>query len=178
MKETIKYGFILGLICFLASSVLAIVNGITEPKIELQKKQEENSGLKEVMPDSTSFKPVFQDDKIIYYLVYNDNNKLSGFVVRAQNKGYSSDIEVLAGLNTNLEITNIKILSQNETPGLGSLITEPSFLGQFKGKNLDTFQEVQAITGATISSSAVINAVKTRISELKEKLLVEVSYAR
>lgn len=172
MKETIKYGFILGLICFLASSVLAIVNGITEPKIELQKKQEENSGLKEVMPDSTSFKPVFQDDKIIYYLAY-DNNKLNGFVVRVQNKGYSSDIEVLAGLNTKLEITSIKILSQNETPGLGSRITEPSFLSQFKGKNLDTFGEVQAITGATISSAAVINAVKTRILELKEKLLNE-----
>ena len=170
MRETIKYGFILGLICFLASSVLAIVNGITEPKIELQKKQEESLALKEVMPDSTSFKPVFQDDKIIYYLAY-DNNKLSGFVVKSQNKGYASDIEVLAGLNTNLEITEIKILSQNETPGLGNRIIEPSFLGQFKGKNLETFGEVQAITGATISSSAVINAVKTKISELKERLL-------
>lgn len=173
MRETIKYGFILGLICFLASSVLAVVNGITEPKIELQKKQEENLALKEVMPDSTSFKPVFQEDKIIYYLAYDDNNKLSGFVVKSQNKGYASDIEVLAGLNTNLEITEIKILAQNETPGLGNRIIEPSFLGQFKGKNLETFGEVQAITGATISSSAVINAVKTKISELKERLLKE-----
>lgn len=178
MRETIKYGLILGLICFLSSSVLAVVNGITEPKIKLQKEKEESLALKEALPEAASFKPVFQKARIIYYTAYDSHARLNGFVIKSQEKGYSANIEVLAGLNLNLEIVNVRILFQNETPGLGNRISEPPFLEQFKGKNLDTFSQVQAITGATVSSGAVINAVKRRISELKEELFVEVSYGR
>jgi electron transport complex protein RnfG len=178
MRETIKYGLILGLICFLSSSVLAVVNGITEPKIKLQKEKEELLALKEALPESASFRPVFQEAQIIYYTAYDSDAQLNGFVIKSQGKGYSANIEVLAGLNLNLEIVNARILSQNETPGLGNRIIEPAFLEQFKGKNLDSFSRVQAITGATVSSGAVINALKNRISELKEKLFVEASYAR
>ena len=178
MKETIKYGLILGLICFLSSSVLAVVNGITEQKIKLQKEKEESLALKEALPESASFKPAFQEAQIIYYTAYDSEDKLNGFVIKSQGKGYSANIEVLTGLNLNLEMVNVRILSQSETPGLGSRIAEAPFLEQFKGKNLDSFSQVQAITGATVSSGAVINALKNRISELKEKLLVEVSYAR
>lgn len=178
MRETIKYGLILGLICFLSSSVLAVVNGITESKIKLQKEKEESLALKEALPEAASFKPVFQEAQIIYYTAYDSHAQLNGFVIKSQGKGYSANIEVLAGLNLNLEIVNVRILSQNETPGLGSRIAEPPFLEQFKGKNLDTFSQVQAITGATVSSGAVINAVKRRILELKEKLFVKASYGR
>jgi len=178
VKETIKYGLILGLICFLSSSVLAVVNGITEQKIKLQKEKEESLALKEALPESASFKPAFQEAQIIYYTAYDSEDKLNGFVIKSQGKGYSANIDVLAGLNLNLEVVNVRILSQNETPGLGNRIAEAPFLEQFKGKNLDSFSQVQAITGATVSSGAVINALKNRISELKEKLLVEVSYAR
>lgn len=177
MKETLRYGLILGLICFLASSVLAVVNGITEPKIKLQKERKENLGLKEVVPQGEIFAPKFQEGKIIYYLVYNKAKRLEGFAIKTEAKGYSSNIETLAGLNLNLELGNIKLLSQNETPGLGNRISDASFLSQFKGKNLDSLAQVQAITGATISSSAVINAIKNKISELKSQLLEEIKNA-
>ena len=178
MKETVKYGFILGLICFLASSVLAVVNGITEPKIKEQKAKEEGLALREALPQAQSFTPRYQDDKITYYYSYDNNNKLNGFVISSKAKGYSSDIETVAGLSLNLEIVGIKILSQSETPGLGNRIIEPAFLGQFQGKGLGTFNEVQAITGATISSGAVINSIKSKISELREELLQEEKNAR
>lgn len=174
MKEMVRYGVTLGLICFLASTVLAVVNSVTEPKIKLQKEKEENAALKEVMSESSDFKPYYQDDKIIYYTAYDSKDKLNGFVIKAEGKGYSSNIETVVGLNVNLEIVGIKILSHNETPGLGSRVSEPPFLEQFKGKNLDTFNQVQAITGATISSGAVINSLKDRISQLKEQLIKEI----
>jgi electron transport complex protein RnfG len=177
MKETIKYGFILGLICFLSSSVLAVVNGITEAKIKEQKAKAEGIARQEVMAQGQNFKPHYEGDKITFYRAYDSNNKLKGFVISSKTKGYSSDIETAVGLNLNLEIVGVKILSQNETPGLGNRIAEPSFLGQFQGKNLDNLNEVQAITGATISSGAVINSIKSKISELKEQLLQEVKYA-
>lgn len=177
MREMFKYGFILGFICFLSSSVLAIVNSVTEPKIRQQKEKEESSAFNEVMPDSLDFRPHYQNEKIVYYTAYDNDNKLNGFIIKTKTKGYASDIETAAGLNLKLEIRSIKILSQNETPGLGNRITETSFLGQFQGKSADTFNEVQAITGATISSSALINSVRDKIQELKEQLLVEAGHA-
>lgn len=178
MKEIIKYGFILGIICFLASGVLSVVNALTSPKIKLQKEIKENLGLKEVIPEAIVFKPQVLDGKIIYYLAYDNAQRLNGFVVKSEGKGYSSNIEILAGLNLKLEITDIKILSHNETPGLGNRISETSFLGRFKDKTIDSLNQVQAITGATISSSAVINSIKNKISELKDQLLKEIKEIR
>lgn len=178
MKELIKYGFILGIICFLSSSVLAVVNTITEPKIKEQKLHDENIALQEVMAGCALFKPHMKQDKIDYYLAFDRANALKGFVLKSECKGYSSTIEILAGINLNLEITEIKILSQNETPGLGSRIAEPDFRAQFKGKTLQKLQEVQAITGATISSSAVINAMKNTLAGLSAQLLEEIRNAR
>jgi len=167
MKEIIRYGLVLGIICFLASSVLAVVNGLTEPEIELRKEREESAALREVLPAASTFEPILKDGKINFYSAYDGNNALVGFVIKGEGQGYSSTIEILAGLDRNLEINNIKILSQNETPGLGSRITEADFQDQFKGKDLRGLDDVQAITGATISSSAVINSIKDKISELK-----------
>lgn len=178
MKETIKYGFILGLICFLASGILAVVNGITEPQIKTQREKEENLALKELMPQVSSFKARNGDnEEIIYYRAVDAKNKLSGFILKCKGRGYSSDIEVLAGLDLNLKITNIKILSQNETPGLGSRVSEPSFIERFKGKGKDSLNQVDAITGATISSRAVINSIANKLSELSDKLKEEIKNA-
>lgn len=176
MKEMLKYGFILGFICFLSSSVLAIVNNVTEPMIRQQKEKEESSSFSELMPESLDFKARYRDEKIIYYAAYDSNNKLNGFIVKTKTRGYASDIETAVSLSLKLEIIGIKILSQNETPGLGNRITEAAFLGKFQGKSADTLNEVQAITGASISSRAVINSVRDKIQELKEQLLFEANH--
>lgn len=178
MREMLKYGFILGLICFLASGVLSVVNAVTEPKIKLQKEREENLALKEVMPDAANFKAKKGAEKTVYYIAYDKAGQISGFVVKGEGKGYSSLIEALAGLNLKLEITKVKILFQNETPGLGSRIIRDSFLAQFKGKGADSFNQAQAIAGATISSSAAIKALKNKITEVKEQLLEELKGGR
>lgn len=178
MKETIRYGFVLGLICFLASGVLAVVNGLTEPKIELNKVEKEEAALKEVLPKAIKFIANKEEGGADYYLAYDEKNSLVGVAIKSSSKGYSSIIESLAGLDKNLEIVSIKILSQNETPGLGSRVSEESFLSQFIGKKLDSLWQVQAITGATISSTAVINSVNNKIEELAGVLLKEFNSAR
>ena len=172
MKRIARYGVILGIICFLAG-LLAVVSSIAGPKIRRQGEKYENAALQEVMPESVTFKPQFEDGKLLYYTAYDKINRLNGFVIKSEGRGYSSTIEVMAGLNLNLEITDIKILSQGETPCLGARITENSFLKQFKGKGSDTLVQVDSITGATVSSGAVINSVKNKISEVKDRLLKE-----
>ena len=64
-------------------------------------------------------------------------------------------------------ISAIKILSQNETPGLGAKVVEPDFTRGFSNKKLTELNDVKAITGATISSHAVIDSVKKKAEEIR-----------
>jgi len=167
MKEMARYGFILASICIVASSSLAIVNSITRPIIIALAKAEEEASLRQVMPEAQSFAAVKSaEDEVIYYKALDKDAKIIGAAFKAQAKGYSSIIEAMVGLKADGTITAIKILNQNETPGLGTRITEPSFLGQFSNKNMENFKEVSAITGATVSSKAVIDSVKKKAQEI------------
>ena len=165
MKEMIRYGFILALICIAASASLATVNSLTRPRIIAQAQAEEQAGLKEVLPQAENFEPIKSTEDIIYYKAYDKNGKFMGAAFKASGKGYSSTIEVMVGMLDDGTITAIKVLSQNETPGLGANVAEPPFTSQFSHKkNLD---DVQAITGATISSKAVIDLVRKKAQEIK-----------
>ena len=169
MKEIVRYGTTLGLICLLAGGLLAVVNSLAQPRILAQAKEEEQRTLSEVLPQADRFEAVKAADKeeAIYYKAYDKDNKLIGLAFKAEGKGYSSTVETMAGMNLDGEISTIKILSQNETPGLGSRVTENSFTGQFKNKNIPDLSKVEAITGATISSKAVIDLVKEKAEEIK-----------
>jgi electron transport complex protein RnfG len=165
MKEIMRYGFILAMICIVASGLLAGMNALTKARIIAQAQAEEESGLEEVMPEGRRFAPVKKGEDIIYYKVYNINNKFIGAVFKASGKGYSSVIDTLVGMDRDGTVVSIKVLSQNETPGLGAQVIEPAFTGRFANKK--DLSEVQAITGATISSKAVIDSVKTKAKEIE-----------
>ena len=68
------------------------------------------------------------------------------------------------------KISVIKVLDQNETPGLGGMVSDVSFTSRFSGKNISDLDGIQAITGATISSRAVIDSVKKK-AEVIQSLL-------
>lgn len=168
MKEMLRYGFILALICIVASGLLAGVNYLTKPRIIAQAQAEEQNSLKEVLPEAVRFESVKSAQDILYYKAYNKEDKLLGIAFKASTKGYSSIIETMVGMTKDGTINAIKVLSQNETPGLGAGITEVSFTGQFANKNIQDLSGVQAITGATISSKAVIDSVKNKAGEIRE----------
>ena len=170
MKEMARYGFILALICVVAAGLLAVVNNLTGPKILAAAQSEEQAALKEIMPLAAEFSAVRSaaDKEILYYKAFDNQEKLIGFVFKARGKGYSSVIETLAGISLDEKISAIKILSLNETPGLGMRVTENKFISQFKNQDALSLSDVQAITGATISSRAVINSVMKKAQEIKE----------
>ncbi|MFA5144639.1 MAG: FMN-binding protein [Candidatus Omnitrophota bacterium] len=168
MKEMVRYGLILSLICAAASASLAAMNSVTKPKIIAQAKAEEEASLKEVLPLAERFEPVKSGEDVVYYKAYAKDGKFAGAAFKAYGKGYSSVVETMTGLLPDGSISAIKIVNQNETPGLGANVIEPSFTGQFSHKNIPALQDVQAITGATISSKAVIDSVSKRAQEIKE----------
>ena len=170
MKELARYGFILALICIVAAGLLAAVNTLTGPKILAIALAEEQAALKEVMPLAVKFeavKPVAYKE-ILYYKAFDRQDKLIGFVFKASAKGYSSVIQTLAGIFLDEKISAIKIISLNETPGLGMRVREDKFTGQFNQQNSLDLSGVQAITGATISSRAVMDSVMKKAQEIKE----------
>lgn len=168
MKEMARYGFILALICIIAAGLLAGVNTLTRSKIVAQVLAEEQAALKEVMPQAVKFTEVKSGQEILYYRALDSQDKLVGFVFKASGKGYSSVIETLAGMFPDGKISAIKVVSLNETPGLGMRVTENSFTSQFNNQDALSLSGVQAITGATISSNAVMNSVIKKAQEIKE----------
>jgi electron transport complex protein RnfG len=168
MKEMARYGFILALICVIAAGLLSGVNMLTRPKIIAQAIAEEQSALKEIMPQAMKFVEVKPGQEILYYKAIDSRDKLMGFVFKASGKGYSSVIETLVGMFPDGKISAIKVVSLNETPGLGMRVIESSFTSQFNNQDALGLSGVQAITGATISSRAVIDSVIKKAQELQE----------
>ncbi len=170
MKETVKNGCILSLICMLAGGSLALVYSLTSPRILAKVQAAEEESLKEVLPEAATFETVKKNDAILYYRALDEKGKLIGVAFRASGKGYSSVIETMVGMLTDGTITAIKILSQNETPGVGTRVTEGTFQGQFRDLPENRLAEVQGITGATISSQAVIRSIQAKADEIKALL--------
>ncbi len=105
-----------------------------------------------------------------------------GFVVAAVSpNGYGGDISVAVGIDSAADkITGFSVLSNSETAGLGAKCTEPGFASQFSGKAADKIEyvkgggaagnQIDAISGATVTTNAVTEAVNTALAAYSEVL--------
>lgn len=107
------------------------------------------------------------------YAVGKDaNGNEVGYVFVTVSKGYGGDVKIMTGIDKDGAVTGISPLELNETAGLGMKAQNDSFLDQFKGKvkdiavnkNSASGNEIQALTGATITSKAVTAAVNEALS--------------
>ena len=158
------------IVVFVSVGLVTWTDSITKDKIEEQKEQEIQSMLKEMFPSMSEY--TFEDD---IYTIYSDGAGV-GYAFLAVGKGYGGDIDILIGLEDETTIKGITIISQSETPGLGSRIAESSFAIKFAGLNIRDVAlkqdggEIDGITGATISSGAVVDAVRTTAMEKVKSL--------
>ncbi len=157
--------------------ILAVIYHNTAPRIEEQKKMLLERSLNSVLSAHRYEK---YENGMVYFEAYDKEGIVVGWCLSLSGKGYGGDINLLVGLDTNEKITGVKVLEHKETPGLGSQIsdlkygqTEPAFLSQFKDKIVEdivlvkgeTEDNIQAITGATISSRAVVDGVRQGVEE-------------
>ena len=171
-RELIKYGALLMGICTCSGLLLTAVYKLTEKRIEEQKVLEEKLASQEVLPDATTFKKEIKKGETIE-IGLRDGKKV-GEVYLVTTRGYSGEIKLKVGVDLEGKITGIKILESLETPGLGAKIKERKFSEQFKGKSKNNLYlkkeksegRIDSITGATISSSAVVDAIRKRLSPL------------
>jgi electron transport complex protein RnfG len=123
--------------------------------------------------------------KTIRYSVFEakTEGQLAGWVVKTAGQGYADKIEMLIGLDPMIEkITGIFVLDQKETPGLGNKIVTDEWRAQFLAKSTDqplatvkgqasAGNEIDAITGATISSKAVTDIINAAVKNLRNPLI-------
>jgi electron transport complex protein RnfG len=181
MKEMLKITLSLVLIFIGAGLIMGITYKYTSPLRFKAEKREKEEALKQMAPDATD--PILvagkwdsHGKKFEYYLA-TVSSKPVAYISSTAGKGYSSYIQMLVSLDTDLKIRDVKILGHAETPGLGDQVEEKSFIDQFKGKSLpdiklikgETKENIQAISGATISSRAVTNGVKDAVQTLVDK---------
>lgn len=163
MPKPIKYMLLLIILGLITGGLLSFVNGFTAPKIKEYEEEKTNNMLKELCVFETKevVTTNYQNSKEIndiFALKDKEGNVIS-IVYKITTKGYGGDVVVLVAIDaSNDTFINTKIVSaSNETPGLGSKITTYDF--GVKEKDVSN-TNVVAISGATKSSNAVINAIK------------------
>ncbi len=158
-QDFVKPILVLTVICLFISAALAFTNQKTAPIIEEAERIKAEQARKEVLQDADSFTLVeITGAPSTVSEIYKAENG-AGYVVVLTTKGYGGDIKLICGIDKDGKITDTNTLSQSETKGLGTKITQPEFRGQFNGKD-SSLEGVEAISGATISSKPYINAIK------------------
>jgi len=163
------------LVTLISSAVLGLVYEATKEPIAQANLNKKLNAIKEVVPEFTNnpdadqFKiALAEGDSVTAYPAKKDG-KLVGTAIESYTmKGFSGLIKIMVGLNPDGSIHGISVLQHQETPGLGSHMSDPGFKGQFIGKDPAKFKlivkkdggDVDAITAATISSRAFCDAVQ------------------
>lgn len=163
---------VLTIVSMFSGIVLASTYKMTIPKIRENDKLKQEKAIMSVVPGGQKVKDVSKEG-IEAFEVYDGNGNKVGMAFIADAGGFGGIIKMMVGIDVqNKKLTGMTVLSHAETPGLGARIQEPWFQDQFKNKSIqDGFvakQDVDAITGATISSKAVAEGLKKGIDRFMQ----------
>jgi electron transport complex protein RnfG len=165
MKEIVRLSAVLFLICLVSATLLALIYNIAEPRIiEQQKSEQEKAIIEGLLPQVPEVIEKIGKEDLVFYKAKDAEGNFIAYIFITQARGYSSDIKMVVSLGSVGNIIAVKILQQAETPGIGSRITEGEFLSQFKNKDIN--KKFDTITGATISSRAVIDSIRQKTQEV------------
>ncbi len=194
MKERVWVIILLLIVSSVCAGILGIVNVKTRPLIarnkELNLKRAVLSAL-HVPYQKKELEETFEaevklniSDEIPFYLRYSQDGKLEAVAFKLEGSGLWAPISMLMALKPDLEtIYGMAILEQAETPGLGARIVEAEFLDGFVGKRIEPEiilvsrkkaereNEVDAITGATLSSKALEEIINKESQRYREAII-------
>ena len=164
-KEIIKLAGILCAITMVAALLLACVNKITFKKIkESEMKAAEDA--RSMLISGAEFKDAKGYDNVKIAMI---DGQFAGYCVNVSVKGFGGPVEMMVGIGADDTVTGVEILSHSETAGLGAKADTDDFKKQFPGKYpelavvktpTENPAEIQAITGATVTSKAVAEGIK------------------
>jgi len=182
VKDIIKITLNLVIVYVIGGLILALVYAKTSPVMYRNAIVEKERALKKLMPEADKIEKLGDwtiHEKHGEYYVAKKGDAVIGYLIQSYGKGYSSYINTLIAVDKDLKVLRISILGHAETPGLGDEIESESFRNQFTGKDAGHLKvlkteaggNIQAISGATISSRAVAeDAVTNGVDFLKKTL--------
>jgi electron transport complex protein RnfG len=176
MRNSIRLIVAVLVTCLVAALGLSFTYALTAPRIAEQERLAQERSLQAVMPDADEFEPL-DDDGLVSaasdaaqpatfvgaFRALQGGSPI-GWALRVSSRGYGGPMQLVIGLDTSGSVTGVSILSQNETPGLGTkVLSEKWFLEQFTqlsaGFGDADVRGLDVISGSTRSSNGVRNGV-------------------
>ncbi len=179
---------VLTVIAAISGWLLAYFANYTKPYIEKNKKADIEKAIREVLPNVEYVEKKIDEPKFKIFIGKDKEQNIVGYALYAVGTGFQDLITVMIGVDKDFKtLYNLRVLEQKETPGLGAKITdEKEFLMFWKNKNIQSgsiklsktpkslnelsSDEVNAISGATISSRAVVNITNEAIKRAKKEI--------
>ena len=188
-KDMFKLGLNLLIISAIAALLLAFTNNVTADTIAKRNEQANAEARKLVLESAQDFEQVkdvkTDNSKGVkvseIYEAKDASGNTVGYTLKVLPSGYGGTIELMVGIDSaNGQVSGINVVSNSETAGLGAKATNPEFSDQYKGKPLEELSvlkngtpgdtEIKAISGATITSTAVTNGVDAAIEVYNNSL--------
>ena len=154
---------VLVLVCLLSGIILSSANLVTAPVIAANEAEAGARTCRQALSEADSFTAVDCGISGVTAALRADNG--AGWVITAQSRGYGGQVPAAVAFSPEGTIRSVVMMSNEETPGLGQKVTEEAFSGQFAGMPAESFslEDIDAVSGATISSRASVNAVNLAI---------------
>ncbi|MDR2179052.1 MAG: RnfABCDGE type electron transport complex subunit G [Synergistaceae bacterium] len=183
-KKILRLGLILFTVTAITGVILGVVYEITLGPILQAQERLKNEALAGALPEAKSFSPVAMapDSEPVLKEVQKGEQEgaLVGYCITVLPKGYGGLIEIVVGITKEGKLRATRILNHSETPGLGAKAPLPSFSGQYENKEVEKLsvvkvtpsspEEIQAISGATVTSNAVTRGVNAALHYWKQNL--------
>ncbi|MDR1132755.1 MAG: RnfABCDGE type electron transport complex subunit G [Synergistaceae bacterium] len=177
-QKIISLGVTLFIITVVTGLILGVVHDVTLEPIRLTQERLKAEALRGVLPDAEEFRTVEKVQKtedagpiVIDVQQALAGGKTLGYCLTVASRGYGGTIELAAGITNDGKLRGIRILNHSETPGLGAKSEEKDFYEQFRDSDKVTVVkrepaapgEIMAISGATITSTAVADGVNAAL---------------
>lgn len=183
---------VLVIVTFVAVLALAVVNQVTREPIHQAEINARAKVYEAVYPDAQGFDEIEDTEGLLEksasvlenagysgctindVLSVKNGGSIAGYVIAATSpSGYGGDVQIAVGITSDGKLTGFDVISHSETAGLGSKCAEPDFTSQFTGKTAAVLEytktgasadnEIDAVSGATITTNAVTEAVNAAI---------------
>lgn len=189
MKKIITSTLVLCIITLVAGLCLAVVYEVTKEPIAAAEEKAALAAYQSVFPSADVFEtqelaPIPPDASAVVekVAVAKQGSEALGWALTVtSHEGYGGDITIAMGVSPDGTLTGISVISQGETAGLGAKCKDTAFTDRFVGISGGRITlvkteaagngQVQAISGATVTSTAVVNAVNTGLSYVYEQYL-------
>lgn len=163
----------LTVISVIIALLLAVVNAVTADRIVQNTLIEKENAIKNIFSECDTFKSssaTFENSVSDAGSVLNANGEVIGYYADVSPIGFKGEISLIVGTDTEGTVINVVLLAASETPGVGTKATDSSYLSNYSGLALDGIDGVDTITGATISSRAVRQGIKSAVQTIENIL--------